>query len=319
MLCIELKNNNPFFCLAAEEYLLKNFSENIFMLWQSNDTVVIGKHQNTMAEINYPFVHKNNITVARRISGGGTVFHDSGNINFAIIQNVESPAEISFNRFTQPIKDALATLGITVLSSRRSDLTIDGKKISGNAQHIYKNRVLHHGTLLFDSNLETLGQSLKVTPGKYHGKAVQSVRSVVTNILPLLKSHRSIQDFSSFLINFQLENNKSIIYTLSDSNNAAIYKLADEKFSTPEWNFGYSPKYTFKNEQLIFGKKLNVELNVEKGIIKNSTVSGNYFSENDAVKLNKSLIGKMHLYPQIRQKLESFLSDVPDELVYAFF
>ena len=319
MLCIELKNNNPFFCLAAEEYPLKNFSENIFMLWQSNDTVVVGKHQNAMAEINYPFVHENNITVARRISGGGTVFHDSGNINFAIIQNVESPAEISFNRFTQPIRDALASLDITALSSRRSDLTVNGKKISGNAQHIYKNRVLHHGTLLFDSNLETLGQSLKVTPGKYHGKAVQSVGSAVTNILPILKSHRSIQDISSFLINFQLKNSKSKTYILSDSDNAAIYKLADEKFSTPEWNFGYSPKYTFKNKLLTTSKKLNVELNVEKGIIKNSAVSGNYFSGNDISELNNSLIGEMHLYRQVRQNLESFLSDVPDELVYAFF
>lgn len=319
MLCIELKNNNPFFCLAAEEYLLKNFSENIFMLWQSNDTVVVGKHQNAMAEINYSFVHKNNITVARRISGGGTVFHDSGNINFAIIQNVESPTEISFNRFTQPIRDALAILDITALSSRRSDLTVNGKKISGNAQHIYKNRVLHHGTLLFDSNLETLGQSLKIIPGKYHGKAVQSVRSVVTNILPLLKSYRSIQDFSSFLINFQLKNSNSKTYTLSDSDNAAIYKLTDEKFSTPEWNFGYSPKYTFKNEQLISGKKLNIELNVVKGIITGSAVSGDYFSENDTSELNNSLIGEMHIYRQVRQNLESFLSDVPDELVYAFF
>lgn len=319
MLCIELKNNNPFFCLAAEEYLLKNFSENIFMLWQSNDTVVVGKHQNAMAEINYPFVHKNNITVARRISGGGTVFHDSGNINFAIIQNVESPAEISFNRFTQPIKDALATLNITALSSRRSDLTVNGKKISGNAQHIYKNRVLHHGTLLFDSNLETLGQSLKVTPGKYHGKAVQSVRSVVTNILPLLRSYRSIQDFTSFLINFQLQNNESQNYTLSDSDNVAIYKLTDEKFSKPEWNFGYSPKYTFKNELLITGKMLNIELNVVKGIITNSAVSGDYFSGKNISELNNSLIGEMHLYRQVKQKLESFLTDVPDELVYAFF
>jgi lipoate-protein ligase A len=187
MLCIQLKNNDPYFCLAAEEYLLKNFSEDIFMLWQSENTVVLGKHQNAMAEINYPFVHKNGITVARRISGGGTVFHDAGNVNFAYIRNVNSPAEISFKLFTRPVVEALAKLEVTATSSGRNDLLVDGKKISGNAEHVFKNRVLHHGTLLFNSNLETLGQSIKVIPGKYHGKAVQSNRSVVTNILPFLK------------------------------------------------------------------------------------------------------------------------------------
>ena len=157
MICIHLKNTNPFYCLAAEEYLLKNFDDDIFMLWQSKDTVVLGKHQNALAEINYPFVRANNVTVARRISGGGTVFHDAGNVNFAFIKNVKSPAEISFKQFTQPVVEALALLGIEATSSGRNDLLIEGLKISGNAEHVFKNRVLHHGTLLFNSDLENLG------------------------------------------------------------------------------------------------------------------------------------------------------------------
>ena len=169
MLCIQIENNDTFFCLAAEEYLLKNFNENIFMLWQSTNSVVVGKHQNALAEIDFSYVHRQNIDVARRISGGGTVFHDSGNVNFAFITNVNSTAEISFKRFTLPVVKALAKLGITASLSGRSDLIVDGKKISGNAQHVFKNRVLHHGTLLFDSNLETLGSSLRTAPGKYHG------------------------------------------------------------------------------------------------------------------------------------------------------
>ena len=140
MICIHLKNTNPFFCLAAEEYLLKNFREDIFMLWQSEDTVVVGKHQNAMAEINYPFVRENNITVARRISGGGTVFHDSGNVNFSFIKNVSSPAEISFKLFTEPVVEALEKLGIKATTSGRNDLLIEGMKISGNAEHVYKKR-----------------------------------------------------------------------------------------------------------------------------------------------------------------------------------
>src|SRR5665811_103020 len=121
MLCIHLENTDPFFCLATEEYLLKNFDEDIFMLWQSENTVVVGKHQNLLAEINYPFVRENKITVARRISGGGTVFHDAGNVNFTFIKNVKSPAEISFKQFTEPVVEALAKLGVTATNSGRND------------------------------------------------------------------------------------------------------------------------------------------------------------------------------------------------------
>lgn len=319
MLCIQLKNNDPYFCLAAEEHLLKNFSEDIFMLWQSEYTVVVGKHQNAMAEINYPFVHKNGITVARRISGGGTVFHDAGNVNFAYIKNVSSPAEISFKRFTEPVVKALAKLGVTATTSGRNDLLVEGKKISGNAEHVFKNRVLHHGTLLFSSNLETLGQAIKVIPGKYYGKAVQSNRSVVTNILPFLKKNWTVNDFSSFLLDVQLENTDNSVYELNEKDNQAIQKLVDEKFSTWDWNYGYSPKYTFQNEFFSEGKQLKVELQIEKGKIIESNCSGDFFSDQEIKTLNESLIGVRHFYPDIRQSLEKILPEVYDELVFAYF
>jgi lipoate-protein ligase A len=319
MLCIQLKNNDPYFCLAAEEYLLKNFSADIFMLWQSENTVVVGKHQNTMAEINYPFVHKNGIAVARRISGGGTVFHDAGNVNFAYIKNVNSPAEISFKLFTRPVVEALAKLGITATTSGRNDLLVEGKKISGNAEHVFKNRVLHHGTLLFNSNLEMLGQAIKAVPGKYFGKAVQSNRSLVTNILPFLKKSWTVNDFSTFLLEVQLENSANSVYELNEKDNRAIQKLVDEKFSTWDWNYGYSPKYTFKNEFLTEGRKLNVELRVERGRIIESGVSGNFFSVGEMKVLNELLSGEKHFYEKIRQKLEMVHFKVSEELIFAFF
>src|SRR5690606_6498812 len=129
MRCIRLEPKNPYFCLAAEEYLMKKFTDDIFMLWQSDDTVVIGKHQNAMGEISYRYVHGNNIRVARRISGGGTVFHDAGNLNFAYIKNVDTPSEISFGRFIQPVIEALAKLRIQAGTSGRNDLLVEGKKI----------------------------------------------------------------------------------------------------------------------------------------------------------------------------------------------
>ncbi|SHF53409.1 lipoate-protein ligase [Mariniphaga anaerophila] len=318
MICIQLKNKDPFFCLAAEEYLLKNFSDDIFMLWQSENAVVVGKHQNAMAEINYPYVHENNIKVARRISGGGTVFHDKGNVNFAYIKNVTSPGEISFSQFTRPVVEALGKLGITATSSGRNDLLVEGKKISGNAEHVFKNRVLHHGTLLFNSNLETLGQSIKVIPGKYHGKAVLSNRSAVTNILPFLGNNWGVTDFSSFLLDVQLGHPGNSVYELTANDNQSVQKLVDEKFSTWEWNYGYSPRYVFVNEFISEGKNLEIELKVEKGIIKEAMVSGNYFSESNLALLGDLLRGERHSFGEIKRTLSLVGQEVSKELVFAF-
>lgn len=319
MLCIHLENTDPFFCLATEEYLLKNFDEDIFMLWQSMDTVVVGKHQNLLAEINYPFVRENHITVARRISGGGTVFHDAGNVNFSFIKNVKSPAEISFKQFTQPVVDALAKLDVTATTSGRNDLLIEGKKVSGNAEHIFKNRVLHHGTLLYNSDLKNLGQAIKVVPGKYQSKAVQSNRSEVANISTFLKSKLEISEFIQFLIDVQLENKKNTFYELNEKDIQKTEVLANEKFKRWEWNFGYSPKYSFKNEVEFGDNILKIELNVKKGIIEDCKIFGDYFSGEEAKILSSNLQNKRHFFEDVQKELKKSSDLVPDELVYAFF
>ena len=319
MLCIQLENNDPHFCLAAEEYLLKNFQENLFMLWQSHDTIVVGKHQNVLAEINYPFVLENNIKVARRISGGGTVFHDSGNVNFAYIKNVNDTAEISFKKFTRPVVDALGKLGINAVNSGRNDLLVNDKKISGNAEHVFKKRVLHHGTLLFDSDLSTLGHAIKVVSGKYTDKAVQSNRSIVTNIQPFLKNKISTEEFRKFMLDVQLEDETNSIYKLNKEDNQAIQKLVDEKFKTWAWNFGYSPKYSFQNKSSWGEKTLNVSLNAEKGWIAEASVSGNFFDAQKADLLNQKLPGMRHYFEDIKKLLDEVQPGIPDELVFAFF
>jgi lipoate-protein ligase A len=315
MICINLKNTNPYFCLAAEEYLLKNFDDDIFMLWQSEDTVVLGKHQNALAEINYPFVRSNNITVARRISGGGTVFHDSGNVNFTFIKNVQSSAEISFKQFTEPVRDALAQLGIEATTSGRNDLLIEGFKVSGNAEHVFKKRVLHHGTLLFNSDLENLGQAIKVVPGKYESKAVQSNRSQVANISSFLKQEMEIKDFVDFLIEVQLKKPGNRKYELTDSDNITIQKLANEKFETWDWNFGYSPKYLFKNKVDIAGKRLSVQMSVKKGRVEECVISGDYFPAIEVIKISKGMIGQRHFFEDVKE----LLGAESQELTYAFF
>lgn len=319
MLCIRLKSRNPYVCLATEEYLMKEFSEDIFMLWQSDDTVVIGKHQNAMGEINYRYVHENNIQVARRISGGGTVFHDAGNLNFAYIKNVDSPSEISFARFVQPMVEALAKLGVKATTSGRNDLLADGKKISGNAQHIFKNRVLHHGTLLFDSNLETLGNSIKVIPGRYQGKAVQSNRSIVTNILPYLSEKMTLETFAEFMLNNELSKSDNIQYHLNDDDKQAVKVLVEEKFTTWDWNYGYSPKYSFEKTSIVDEKQVILKLKVEKGYIGEALVAGNYFTTPVAAHIETRLQGKRHFHNDVQQTLLEKIPDATDELIFAFF
>lgn len=315
MLCINLKNNNPFYCLAAEEHLLKNFDDDIFMLWQSEKTVVIGKHQNALGEVNYRYVRENNITVARRISGGGTVYHDAGNVNFAFIKNVKSPAEISFKDFTEPVVEALAQLDIEATTSGRNDLLIEGLKISGNAQHIFKNRVLHHGTLLFNSDLDNLGNSIKVVPGKYISKAVQSNRSKVANISTFLEKNMDIDVFVDFLIGIQLKKAGAKSFTISGADDEAINKLVNEKFTTWDWRWGYSPKYNFTNRVEIDGRILEIYLEVKKGRIENANLRGNYIGKPYATELAALLRGKPHFYEDIR----NLLNTDNEELIYAFF
>ncbi len=319
MLCIHIKSRDPYFCLAAEEYLLKNFNEDVFMLWQSENTVVVGKHQNLLAEINYPFVRENNINLARRISGGGTVFHDAGNVNFVFLKSFEKADEISFRRFLAPVAEALAKLGISTNYSDKDDLLINGLKVSGNAEHVFKKRVLHHGTLLFNSDLKNLGQAIKVVPGKYESKAVQSNRSQVTNIASYLDKKISVGEFIQFLYDFQLEKHENKAYTLTENDIQSIEKLADEKFKTWDWIFGYSPKYSFKNDVVIEGKTLSVELNVVKGIIQKGTISGDYFTQKENKELSAELESQRHYFKTIFELLKSISPGFPSNLTDIFF
>jgi lipoate---protein ligase len=320
MLCLVLRNTDPYYCLAAEEFLLKNYTDDIFMLWQSHDTVVVGKHQNAMGEINYRYVLENGIKVARRISGGGTVYHDKGNVNFTFIKNVAGPHEISFKRFTQPIVNVLATLGVNAVTSGRNDLLVDGLKISGNAEHVFKNRVLHHGTLLYNSDLKKLGNAIRVVPGKYTGKAVQSNRSPVVNISHYLDYQLSVEGFIDLVMKFQLATSaENKLYIFSPGEEDTIIKLAVEKFGTREWQFGYSPAYRFTQEKELNGKTLIINLEVEKGKIQHLVIKGDYYSEMQQKQLVRNIPGTQHEFEAIKNlhKLSGIQSDI--ELLYCWF
>ncbi len=224
--------------------------EDVVMLWSSSPSIVVGKHQNTFNEINYPFILKNNIPVIRRISGGGTVYHDEGNINYSVITSEERKERfIDFHKFTAPIIQFLSGLGLEVQFEGKNNLTIHCKKFSGNSAHVFKNRIMHHGTILFDSNLDILNETIH--PGKlqFEDKAVKSVRASVGNISEFLG-----KQFDHSLFKVELEkylikyHNISYLYEFTNDDNSAIPELVDNKYKTWEWNYGYSPTFSISNK-----------------------------------------------------------------------
>lgn len=307
MLYINNNSINPYFNHALEEYFLKNSNEEFFILWRNSPCILLGKNQNAYSEINIDCVNKNNITVVRRLSGGGAVFNDLGNINFGFISNNASDTFADFKRFTKPIIDALKQLSINAELSGRNDLIIDGKKFSGNAQAKYKNRVLHHGTLLFSSNMEDLAAALNPKPIKFEDKSVKSVSSRVTNISKYLKYPLDVLEFKEYIINYVMGlDENAVLYNLSEEDLKSINKLVDEKYSTWEWNFGSSPKYNFRNEKKFSGGIVEVNLYVEKGYIKGIKFFGDFFSSSDIGEIENSLIGIKHTKEDVYNTLKIF-------------
>lgn len=311
MLIIQRPQTDPYFNIAAEEYLLKTLDEDCFMLWQNEPSVIVGKHQNTFAEINYQFVKQNKIPVIRRISGGGTVFHDLGNLNFSFIQKGEKNKLVDFHRFIDPIIEVLNQMGVPAAFEGKNDIRVKGMKISGNAEHVHKNKVLHHGTLLYSSRLEELKDALQSSHQKFSDKAVQSVRSKVTNILDFLDKKISIDDFKEKIIQYiSTIYQKITIYNLTDSDIKSIEKLANEKYKTWDWNFGYSPDYTFNNNIEFNNKLYNLSLSVQKGIIADIQLDVEPKNREFVNLLKGLLIGEFYQYSEVKKKFEKHKNEL---------
>ena len=288
--------SNPYINLATEEFLLKNRTDNFLFLYINQPCVVVGKHQIAQKEINSKYTFDNNIQIARRLSGGGAVYHDYGNLNFSFIQSVLPNENISYKNITIPILNFLLQTGTELVMSDRNDITAKGKKISGSAMHIFKNRVLAHGTLLIDSDLANLSKSLKGNPEKYTDKSIPSRRSKVTNLTAVNNSIRMDSLLNSLKEYLIKENGYIQSSIMTDSSLDIITELAINKYSKVDWIYGYSPKYTFSTSITLDGEKIQFSIEVEKGIIEKINIESMDKLNSDIVLKLNNLIGLQHNY-----------------------
>lgn len=304
MLIIERLQTDPYFNIAAEEYLLKNISEDCFMLWQNEPSVIIGKHQNTLAEINPALISQLNIPVIRRISGGGTVYHDLGNLNFSFIKQGQPEKLIDFSQFLQPIIAALNEMGLPAKQERKNDIRINGLKVSGNSEHVHRNRVLHHGTLLFNSNLSRLNEIIQNSVHKFSDKSVKSVRSKVGNIVAFMKNPISLADFrrriASHVCMLYPESKQ---YALTNEDITGINDLANKKYRTWDWNYGYSPVYNYENRISRNGIEYSIWIKVKDGIIEDHEISTVDKGPLIRADITKILEGSRHSYEEIKAQI----------------
>ena len=297
MLCINLESTDPYFSLAADEYLLKNRKEDFLVLGINDKSVIIGKHQVAHMESDTKFVSQNNIPVIRRISGGGTVFHDPGNLNFSFILNSEHGKQVDFRKYTLPVMSFLASLGVDARFEGKNDLKVNGFKISGNAEHIFHDRVLHHGTLLFNSDLDLLRSSIRRDTGNYETRAILSNPSPVMNLKELLGTFSDIYEFRKLMMSWFQENSPgSELVQPGEEEINKINEIATDKYRTWEWNYGYGPEYHFTNRFQYLGKDCSCRLSVKDGIILECEIKGSDELESAC----KRLIGYRHMVKDIQ-------------------
>ncbi len=319
------ENTDLSFNMAAEEYMMKNFDDDVFMLWRASRSVLIGKNQNSLEEINYDYVKENNIPVIRRLSGGGTVFCDLGNTNFAFIVS-DTKSFSDFKKFTTPILEVLQELGVDAEFSGRNDLTIEGKKFSGNAQYKYKNRLLHHGTLLFSSDISDLSKAINPKKVKYESKGIDSVKSRVTNISSHLQSDIDIMDFSK-MINEHIKNtaDNAEFYEFTKEDIEMITKIKEERFDAWEWNYGNSPKYSLTQAKKFPGGIVEISFEIKNGKIDKLKFYGDFFSKLNVIDIENALFNANHNEETIIEMLNDFNLDdyfkniSPEEIASLFF
>ncbi|MFC5701133.1 lipoate--protein ligase [Cohnella faecalis] len=287
--------HDPSLNLALEEYILRNLpAEEDYLLFYINEpSIIIGKNQNTAEEVNAGYVSGQGIHVVRRLSGGGAVYHDLGNLNFSFLTRDDGKSFHNFRKFTEPVVEALRKLGVNAELSGRNDLQVGERKISGNAQFASRGRMFSHGTLLFNSEVDAIVSALNVNPAKFASKATKSVRSRVANIAEFLSEPLTMEQFRRSLLESIFGGASDIPeYKLTDSDWEAVRKLADERYRSWEWNYGRSPAFNVRQVKRIEGAgTYDVRLNIVDGVVAEAAVYGDFFGTGEVSDVTSKLVG----------------------------
>ena len=303
MTYIKCDSENANFNFALEKYAMDelDLSDGYFMFWRTTPTLMVGRYQNTLAEINMPFAKTNDINIVRRITGGGTIYTDPNGWQFSFIVKNRGTQQIDFDSFTKPILDALHTLGVPAQASGRNDLVIDGKKFSGNAQYNRKNLTLHHGSLLFNTDLENLVRALNPDDEKLVAKGIQSVRQRVTNIAEHMQNKITALEFRDVMLRFLLNGMET--YELNSADIKRVDEIKQTQFDTWAWNFGSNPKFNISKEKRFAGGKLSVQTYVENGKIADMHLFGDFFAKEGLDTLLSKLRGCLYKEDDIKRML----------------
>jgi len=300
---------DPRINLAIEEFVLRNMDieKDDFLLFYINQpSIIIGKNQNTIEEINTDYVEDNGIIVVRRLSGGGAVYHDLNNLNFSFLTKDDGNSFHNYKKFTQPVVDALKKLGVDAELSGRNDILAEGKKVSGNAQYATRGRMFSHGTLLFKTDVDAVASSLKVKKDKIESKGIKSVRSRVGNISDYLKEPMTIEEFRMEILNSIFGGEEKIqYYELTEEDWKKIHEISEERYQKWEWNYGKSPRFNIQKTNRFPSGGIDIRMEVNKGIIEEIKIFGDFFGVGDVADIEKLLVGVKYDRTSIDDALKS--------------
>ena len=300
---------DPRINLAIEEFVLRNMDiekDDYLLFYINQPSIIIGKNQNTIEEINTDYVEDNGIIVVRRLSGGGAVYHDLNNLNFSFLTKDDGNSFHNYKKFTQPVVDALKKLGVDAELSGRNDILAEGKKVSGNAQYATRGRMFSHGTLLFKTDVDAVASSLKVKKDKIESKGIKSVRSRVGNISDYLKEPMTIEEFRMEILNSIFGGEEKIqYYELTEEDWKKIHEISEERYQRWEWNYGKSPRFNIQKTNRFPSGGIDIRMEVNKGIIEEIKIFGDFFGVGDVADIEKLLVGVKYDRTSIDDALKS--------------
>lgn len=290
--------------LALEEYVFRHkpAGEDVLLFYVNAPAIIIGRNQNTIEEIDPDVVAARGIHVVRRISGGGAVYHDLGNLNFSVMTPKVTGRFNRYDHFTRPVIDVLHGLGVPAELSGRNDILAGGRKISGNAQFARPDRMFSHGTLLFDSNLDDVTAALRPKPGKVESKGVKSVRSRVANISEFVREPITVGELRERILEgiFGTRRHGEIpTLELTEADWNAVRALVESKYGTWAWNYGENPACNVQRVRRFPAGEIDVRLDVQQGRIAAVRIFGDFMGREDVGALESRLLGITYDRPSV--------------------